>query len=81
MAQAEAKVARIQRELEATKSFGPDMDNDMRIRIKIFKINLIKKIGLTKYTNKCDSKKFEILKVKLSWLKVTKKSLNVNLQK
>ena len=34
LAQAEARVARIQRELEATKSFGPDMDNDTRIRIK-----------------------------------------------
>ena len=28
LAQAEARVARIQRELEATKSFGPNMDNE-----------------------------------------------------
>ena len=81
LAQAEARVARIQRELEATKSFGPDMDNDTRIRIKNLQNQQDQeKIGLTKSKNKCDSKKFEILKVKLSWLKVITKSLNVNLQ-
>ena len=43
MAQAEAREARIQRELEATKSFGPNMDNDMRIRIKNLQNQLDKK--------------------------------------
>ena len=43
LAQAEARVARIQRELEATKSFGPDMDNDTRVRIKNLQNQLDKK--------------------------------------
>ena len=34
LAQAEARVARIQRELEATKTFAPDTDLETRQRIK-----------------------------------------------
>ena len=81
LAQAEAREARIQRELEATKSFGPNMDNDMRIRIKNLQNQLDKKNRADKIQEQMRLQEIWNIEGQAQLVEGDQKVLNGNVQK